>query len=46
MSPNLNPMSTSGKWAKILDKTVLGGKIWRPHVPMTATIAKKASGKL
>jgi len=39
-------MITSGKLAKILDETVLGGKIWRSHVPMTATGAKKASGKL
>jgi hypothetical protein len=28
------------------DKSVLGGKIWRVHVPMTATVPKKASGKL
>jgi hypothetical protein len=25
----------------MLDETVLGGKKWRGHVPMTATVAKK-----
>ena len=30
----------------MLDEIVLGGKIERGHVPVTATVAKKASGKL